>query len=123
MRITCVLVRESRGWWVGDNVLLRVSSCLCEYWRMVWCYWLAFCRTPRNQIQETAISVQFVPRMRFLVFEFGVQGTDIAYGAAGILEEGARGGLLLEGGGGIIIAGATVCSYARLLAAHVYHGD
>mmetsp|Transcript_42961 Transcript_42961/g.101397 ORF Transcript_42961/g.101397 Transcript_42961/m.101397 type:complete len:143 (+) Transcript_42961:28-456(+) len=27
---------------------------------------------------------------------------------AGILEEGARGGLLLEGGGGIIIAGATV---------------
>eukprot|EP00961_Rhodomonas_salina_P046660 626338-Rhodomonas_salina.1 len=29
--------------------------------------------TPRNPAQETAISVQFVPRMRFLVFDFGVQ--------------------------------------------------
>eukprot|EP00961_Rhodomonas_salina_P171727 2315662-Rhodomonas_salina.1 len=29
-------------------------------------------RTPRNKIQETAISVKFVPGMRFLVFDFGV---------------------------------------------------
>eukprot|EP00961_Rhodomonas_salina_P093387 1256768-Rhodomonas_salina.1 len=27
---------------------------------------------PRNQIQETAFAVQFVPGMRFLVFDFGV---------------------------------------------------
>eukprot|EP00961_Rhodomonas_salina_P190560 2571058-Rhodomonas_salina.2 len=30
---------------------------------------------PRNRIQETAISVQFVPAMRFLVFNFRVYGT------------------------------------------------
>eukprot|EP00961_Rhodomonas_salina_P080273 1079713-Rhodomonas_salina.1 len=28
--------------------------------------------TPQNQAQETAFSVQFVPGMRFLVFEFAV---------------------------------------------------
>eukprot|EP00961_Rhodomonas_salina_P301368 3940435-Rhodomonas_salina.1 len=28
--------------------------------------------TPRNRIQETAVSVQFVPAMRFLVFDFEV---------------------------------------------------
>eukprot|EP00961_Rhodomonas_salina_P137969 1856175-Rhodomonas_salina.2 len=30
-------------------------------------------RTPRNQIQETAFFVQFVPGMWFLVLDFGVQ--------------------------------------------------
>eukprot|EP00961_Rhodomonas_salina_P058073 780444-Rhodomonas_salina.1 len=30
------------------------------------------CATQRNQIQENAISMQFVPGMRFLVFDFGV---------------------------------------------------
>eukprot|EP00961_Rhodomonas_salina_P148815 2003312-Rhodomonas_salina.2 len=42
----------------------------------VGCYGLA---TPRNRIQETAISVQFAPGMRFLVSDFGVDakaGTD-----------------------------------------------
>eukprot|EP00961_Rhodomonas_salina_P228093 3083102-Rhodomonas_salina.1 len=33
--------------------------------------WRLIC-TPRNQAQETAFSVQIVPGMRFLVFEFAV---------------------------------------------------
>eukprot|EP00961_Rhodomonas_salina_P116626 1569766-Rhodomonas_salina.6 len=32
-----------------------------------------YCPTPRNPAQETASSVRFVPGMRFLVFDFGVQ--------------------------------------------------
>eukprot|EP00961_Rhodomonas_salina_P036754 493960-Rhodomonas_salina.1 len=31
--------------------------------------------TPRNQTQETAIAVQFVPGTRFLAFEFAVYST------------------------------------------------
>eukprot|EP00961_Rhodomonas_salina_P055012 739092-Rhodomonas_salina.5 len=41
--------------------------------------------TPRNQIQETTISGQFVLGMRFLEFDFAVHAmysTDIAKGAA-----------------------------------------
>eukprot|EP00961_Rhodomonas_salina_P029390 396351-Rhodomonas_salina.3 len=37
-----------------------------------------YCRrpTPRNPIQETAISVQCVPGIRFLVIDFGVYAVD-----------------------------------------------
>eukprot|EP00961_Rhodomonas_salina_P035408 476696-Rhodomonas_salina.2 len=38
-------------------------------WRQSSC---AGSATPRNQIQETAASVQFVPVMRVLVFDFGM---------------------------------------------------
>eukprot|EP00961_Rhodomonas_salina_P272923 3687849-Rhodomonas_salina.2 len=51
--------------------------------------------TLRNQIQETAISVQFVPGMRFLVFDFGVsvhckstereKDTDISFSVVSML--------------------------------------
>eukprot|EP00961_Rhodomonas_salina_P148076 1993505-Rhodomonas_salina.1 len=34
----------------------------------------SYSQTPRNQIQKTACSAQPVPEMRFLVFEFAVQG-------------------------------------------------
>eukprot|EP00961_Rhodomonas_salina_P006451 87179-Rhodomonas_salina.2 len=33
--------------------------------------------TPRNPVEETAISVHFVPGMRFLVFDFGVQSHSV----------------------------------------------
>eukprot|EP00961_Rhodomonas_salina_P006722 91278-Rhodomonas_salina.1 len=33
--------------------------------------------TPRNQIQEPAFSVQFVPGMRFLVFDFALYGPSV----------------------------------------------
>eukprot|EP00961_Rhodomonas_salina_P212407 2868073-Rhodomonas_salina.2 len=38
---------------------------------------------PRNPIQETAFSVQIVPRMRFLVLEFAVQADDHPHGSTG----------------------------------------
>eukprot|EP00961_Rhodomonas_salina_P148442 1998221-Rhodomonas_salina.1 len=36
--------------------------------------------TPRNRIEETAISVQFAPVMRFLVFHFGTHRLGHAIG-------------------------------------------
>eukprot|EP00961_Rhodomonas_salina_P055744 748632-Rhodomonas_salina.2 len=48
------------GLWVMST---GAEACWCENWR-VW--------PPRNPRQETAIAVQFVPGMRFLVFDFGV---------------------------------------------------
>eukprot|EP00961_Rhodomonas_salina_P169572 2284709-Rhodomonas_salina.8 len=52
--------------------------------------------TPRNRIQETAISVQFVPGMRFLVLDFGVycatRDNRLGPEGTGMLVEGLRPG-------------------------------
>eukprot|EP00961_Rhodomonas_salina_P079229 1065092-Rhodomonas_salina.2 len=71
--------------------------------------------TPRSPVQETTISVQFVPGMRFLVFDFRVYAksrTDIAYGAAsgGGLDAGSLKQYFRCGTG---IAYAASCLRAR----------
>eukprot|EP00961_Rhodomonas_salina_P240853 3254338-Rhodomonas_salina.2 len=45
-------------------------------------------RTPRNQMQETAISVQFVPGKLVLVFDFGVYGTRQCWRCSGETRAG-----------------------------------
>eukprot|EP00961_Rhodomonas_salina_P045564 611880-Rhodomonas_salina.1 len=52
-------------------------------------------RTSRNQMQETAISVEFVPGMRFLVFEFG-EGPVLTKGSSRTHWMQRRRGLLSE---------------------------
>eukprot|EP00961_Rhodomonas_salina_P132936 1789386-Rhodomonas_salina.1 len=62
----------------GTDIAYAAGSIFnCFYALVQVCY-------PRNPLQETAISVQFVRGMRFLVIELAVypiSGTDVVYGA------------------------------------------
>eukprot|EP00961_Rhodomonas_salina_P036097 485239-Rhodomonas_salina.1 len=49
---------------------LRYWAMICRY--AMWDTEIGYGATPRNQIQENAILIQFVLGMRFLVFDFGV---------------------------------------------------
>eukprot|EP00961_Rhodomonas_salina_P114723 1543271-Rhodomonas_salina.4 len=58
-----VRAQHARGQHLSSVACARAEQhTLCQY------------RTGRNQIQESAISVQVVPGMRFLVFDFGGEG-------------------------------------------------